>query len=509
MAPMAEETMLAGAGDSTSGAIVAVRRAWRDVGQFFESALVVFAFVAAASFAFVAIAHLSDRAFITYQAGSRMGLALYAREGILYPPLFHEGFYGGTRMMPVPILLHAGLSFVTGEFLGSGKLLTVLSYLALLAVTFQAMRSLGCSAARSAVLLGAVTVSAVGIWTSVTISYDPLSVALQLIALALIARGRGRAAIVMAGLLCALALFSKLSAIWGIGAIGVWLWSRNRRALGSFLGVYLAASGLGFLLIQLASGGRFWQNVVAFSSSGAGGDGIGRIPSQLARMAPIAPVFYVLLPLAVIELVLARRGKDITIYHVAVPFAAATLLIALTRSGAVFNHLLDLMILSAVLTARLWMRWTRELPSRVALVPIALMLAIVASYPALVAATEEASPELLRGDSRFLDRLVGPDDRILSEDASIPIARGQVPVVLDPFTLPTIGARDPEALTALVERLEHHGFDRVILLYPLNDAPEGWYTMQFGTRVADAIARNYTLVEGRNTSYYVYAPRSP
>src|ERR671935_512350 len=127
MAPMAEETMLARAGDPTSGAIVAVRRAWRDVGQLFESALVVYAFVAAAAFAFVAIAHLSDRAFITYQAGSRMGLALYAREGILYPPSFHEGFYGGTRMMPVPILLHAGLSFVTGEFLGSGKLLTLLS----------------------------------------------------------------------------------------------------------------------------------------------------------------------------------------------------------------------------------------------------------------------------------------------------------------------------------------------------------------------------------------------
>src|SRR5512132_4007575 len=52
------------------------------------------------------------------------------------------------------------------------------------------MGSLGCSAARSAVLLVAVTVSAVGIWTSVTISYDPLPVALQLVALGLVARGR-------------------------------------------------------------------------------------------------------------------------------------------------------------------------------------------------------------------------------------------------------------------------------------------------------------------------------
>ena len=38
-------------------------------------------------------------------------------------------------------------------------------------------------------------------------------------------------------------------------------------------------------------------------------------------MAPLAPLFYALLPLAVIELVLASRGKGITIYHVAFPFA--------------------------------------------------------------------------------------------------------------------------------------------------------------------------------------------
>jgi hypothetical protein len=74
--------------------------------------------------------------------------------------------------------------------------------------------------------------------------------------------------------------------------------------------------------------------------------------------------------------------------------------------------------------------------------------------------------------------------------------------------LPAIGARDPEALDALVERLEHHGFDHVILVYPLNDAPESWYTMEFGTSVADAIARNYTLV-GRGNRTYVYAPRAP
>jgi hypothetical protein len=113
----------------------------------------------------------------------------------------------------------------------------------------------------------------------------------------------------------------------------------------------------------------------------------------------------------------------------------------------------------------------------------------------------------LQGDETFLDRMLDPADRILSEDASIPIMQGQVPVVLDPFLLPTIGAREPLAYEALIERLERREFDRVILAYPLNDAPEDWYVMQFGSRVVDAIEENYFLLEGRRTFLYVYAPR--
>ena len=53
-------------------------------------------------------------------------------------------------------------------------------------------------------------------------------------------------------------------------------------------------------------------------------------------------------------------------------------------------------------------------------------------------------------------------------------------MLLDAFMLTALGVRDPEALDALVERLEHHRFDRLILVYPLNEAPEGWCTMHFG-----------------------------
>ena len=120
----------------------------------------------------------------------------------------------------------------------------------------------------------------------------------------------------------------------------------------------------------------------------------------------------------------------------------------------------------------------------------------------------------LRADIRFLDEWVDPHARLLAEDPSIPVMRGQVPVVLDAFTLSTIGARHPELITPLVQRLERHEFDLVILTHPLDaapkdwfaDVPTGWYTVQLGAEVASAIGRDYVLLAGRE-GYYIYVPR--
>jgi BarA-like signal transduction histidine kinase len=67
----------------------------------------------------------------------------------------------------------------------------------------------------------------------------------------------------------------------------------------------------------------------------------------------------------------------------------------------VFNHSLDLMILSAIMTARLWMRLTQEHLSRAVLVPIAVMLAMIASYPILVEASEGGITRTPAGRHRF------------------------------------------------------------------------------------------------------------
>jgi hypothetical protein len=55
---------------------------------------------------------------------------------------------------------------------------------------------------------------------------------------------------------------------------------------------------------------------------------------------------------------------------------------------------------------------------------------------------------------RPLQRWITAHDTILSEDPYVPVALGQVPVVMDPFMLLRIGTRHPDAVQALIERIE-------------------------------------------------------
>ena len=71
----------------------------------------------------LAAAHVDDRYKLDHVSGARIALAQYVNEGTLYPELDDGRFYGGTRFMPLPVLLHAAVAKLTGEYLVSGKLL--------------------------------------------------------------------------------------------------------------------------------------------------------------------------------------------------------------------------------------------------------------------------------------------------------------------------------------------------------------------------------------------------
>ena len=60
-----------------------------------------------AGWLFLALVHIGDRYKVGHVQGIWMALAQYANEGTLYPPLSDGVRFGGTRHMPLPIIVNA------------------------------------------------------------------------------------------------------------------------------------------------------------------------------------------------------------------------------------------------------------------------------------------------------------------------------------------------------------------------------------------------------------------
>ncbi len=476
-------------------------------------ACVGFAAVAVASWLLAAAAHAGDAYGVDHVAGTWLALARSAGEGTLYPPVFDGESYGGTRYMPIPIVLHAGLGVVLGDFLVAGKLIAYLLMAALLTVVVVLLRRERCPLSIALLLASTLLVTGTGLTAATQIRHDTLPVVLQLAAVALVIGSRSRKALVLAGVLCALALAAKLSALWAPLAIGVWLLARERTRLPAF-----AASFLGFVALLLASfeaisSGRMTENVVKLGRAGSRGlesfdweqnrirfilaDGLG--PARL------------ILVVALIVVLAAAWRRRVTLYALALACSLLILAVVLADRGAFSNQLLDVQVLSIVVIGAAWGDLRPLLRGAV----VALLLVVaVGAYADSVKPVAAARALVDRDSSRLPEaaRRLGPDARLLSENPYVPVSLGQKPVVLDAFMLWSISRRHPAWRDALVRRLDAREFDAVVLFYRPEDRSRSdtvrfWYrTVHFGTPIVDAIERNYraaTLVG----DLWIYRPR--
>ena len=177
--------------------------------------LVVLGLGVASVWLVVAAAHLSDRYGLGHVAGSWIGLAWYARAGVLYPPLHSDGFYGGARCGPIPILLHGWGYRATGDPIAAGKLVGVAGTALMLTAGFVLLRRAGTPVGLAAVAVAVILMTDVGWQAGTTVNADGLAAGLQLAAVALVGRG-GRFGSVAAGGACAAAFYVKASG--GLGA---------------------------------------------------------------------------------------------------------------------------------------------------------------------------------------------------------------------------------------------------------------------------------------------------
>lgn len=463
----------------------------------------------------LAVIHISDRMRADHVAGAWMALTQYAKDGVIYPPIFDGSHYAGTRWMPLALLYNIAFTVFSDDLLFTGKLaslfgaILVLVLLYLLLITIKVQRAY-------ALLLVAVVVVSEPMLTAIWAPFrgDSPALALQLLALLAVLRAPASARVsALVGVVAAVAFLTKFSAGWAPMAIGLFYLVRARRLLPFFVVPYALVLLVGLPIFEWLSDGRMSENLF--------GVGVGTLSLQELKGSP-RRIFHalefegqpllILLPFAVAELWRGLRGGRVHLLHLSLLGVGVVTWFVFTDVGAAANHLVDLACLVALLMGLAWRRaahstapeWVQGMLLTVTLG--ALVVGIDLSLTNRI-------QELMRGGptdysaSRYED-LATPQQRVLSEDPTVSVRLGQTPVVMDAFMWRRWSADHPLQSQALFERVQRHEFDRIVLLQNAElGLKNGWYVeMHFGEAFVKHVLQHYVLIKTVE-GYWVYGPK--
>jgi len=474
-----------------------------------------------ASTALIAIAHVDDRYNVNHVSGTWIALAADLRDGVLYRPLFEDGFFGGTWYTPLQFVLQAGAEQLTGEWIVSGKLLTYVMAAGLLALLYGLLRGMNCSRITAAALVSVALVSQAGLFAVTSIRGDLLPLLLQLGAVALVARSVTTRTLVIAGLLCALAVSAKLAAVWAPVTIVLWLAFRQRSRLVPYLASFFGSLVVVLGLFEVWSGGRMSETLLAVGGSGnsEASSPFAGLPRLFDFVVRTTGPVWLLLPFILLALLLALDERRFSIWQLALLVEVPLLALVLADPGADFNHLVDFVVLAVLVVGESWARADAHSSERrliATALAVALLLGGADAYrKTMQSDTANAAKSLLGKSSDSyptdpLARLVGRGDTLLSEDPAIPALRDQKPLLIDAVSLRRVGLDHPAWIAELEQRLRGGAIDKVVLVHPITD--DHWYRgRNFGATIQDAIQDRYRLVAkvpNRPLDYWVYAPRS-
>ena len=468
----------------------------------------------------VIIGHLTDRYHLNFATGVYAALAARLNAGVLYPALYDGANYGGTRYMPLFFGLHAALARCTGEYILSGKLIAFGLSIVLCVQLYRIVRGFGCGRGVALALasLGVVTQS--GYLVATSIRADLLAVVLQLGALQLARGGASTPRTIGAGLLCTLALLAKFTAAWAPAAIFITFLIKHRRASMIFLASWLGTLTLAGLCLHYGTAGRMWDSFHAGAVQNVGVVSILKSPiAFLARLGRGGAAEAFLMPLAILECVLAIRQRRFTMYHGALLLSLPILLVIFTDLGADFNHLLDLVVLAIPLAGALWASLPTTDRAHVAVragLAVAVCWVLFMCWTATLGnpLRDVVSAWIKHGRSSFpakpLAAITRDDAALLCEDPWIAVSRNQAPTVIDPYAVACMTRTHPKLYAELVKRVEAGAFDQVVLRLhggEFDPSEEGeWEDRTLGMPVINAVRKRYQVYK-QAEGYLVYTPR--
>ncbi len=299
-------------------------------------------------------------------------------------------------------------------------------------------------------------------------------------------------------------------------AITLWYLLRNRRCCLVFVACFVGTLAASLGLLHLLTSGRMLANFQAVSSNEVGIKGILLAPLLfLWRVGRAGVLMTVLLPIVLVEWVLAVRQRRLTIFHYAFAACLPVLLVIYSDMGADTNHLLDFVVLAIPLIGAFLAaiyRSTRDAGMiRITSAVAVGWLLYISWANSMIFPVMDVWRGVHREDSaKPLAGLIGDADSILSEDPLVCLTRNQRPVVLDPFSLARLDRTQPQAVQELIRRIERQEFQHVVTLQRMDESNPhdryAWEVRHFSPPVVAALREHYTL-ETNKEGYFVYRPR--
>ncbi len=515
-APSLTRTLAAAPGGLASGLLIP---RWLD--GFFRGLLAAGAILVISLYAWLAIYHIGDRYQLWITDGVWIGLAERTAAGTLYPPIYDGQMYAGTRYMPLPMLLHAGLGRLTGDLLMAGKIASALGMAAAAISLLALLRTVGCAWSISLGMVAMFLATPSSIVVGHAIRADAWPLALQLLAILVIVRRETPRAAALAGVLCSIAFLFKFTSVWGPGAIGLWLLFRNQRALASFCVAWAAVVAAGVFGFNWLSEGRMFENLFSLGAAGFGSHAMRWLyfPYHfIGFVTQCGPAVWAVVPLALLAILCRARSRRLELCDVSWLCCFALVVVMFTDLGVSMNHLIDPMALTLVVIGALWGAPAATVPALGALrQAIAITLLWVCGTQAVVLLVPDAYRAIMHASAATRDPKystlplageIGPGERVLFTDPSLALSCGRPPEIIDSFMLHGISRTRPDLVAPLLQRIDAREYDKIVTWVLVEQNLRKPLFFDLGPDVESAIHEGYAPARQVN-GIWIYVRRRP
>jgi len=406
----------------------------------------------------------------TNTSGVWIALADDFAHGALYRPLQGALGFGGTRYMPLFIVLHGLLMKAGIGALPAGVILTLTSAGLMVTALGFLLRTLGIPRSiawpAAVLLLGLVSVEML----LLTVRGDFLAVAFDLFGVAAAVRWSRRGGLAWLAATAAAfagAFLTKLTTVFGLAAAAAWSWRGGRRGRAAALAGLSAGLMLaGTLLAVLASDGRMIASFRAVADGGIGWATAAELPLRILDAFGGDPLLWILVVPALIAWQRILRDDPAGLPALLLAGTTAVTLFIFASPGTASNHLFDLDALAILGISLAYVRHPRLrgwLGTGFGVFALGIAISWLPGVPSIRAFFGRFHrPEVASVQDHFSRG--GPRAHpVLATNPLIPILAGERPFVADAFNFRIMLERDPVLHAEFCGQVRAGRFGSVVL----------------------------------------------